>query len=814
MEATSPLWTVQTEVVVTEGDPYALVLENRIEYVGHQGFGKNEKLTPSPLIIIVDAIGNKNVAATHSGSVKAEPFYVNDDTGNQTSPQVSWSSRVLTESIGFPDIVLDYVHGASHFVRFSSAGLRDAVTPPLRTKRCETTTFKVRMSAECRTCPTVGAVCYGNETVAVLPGYWRASRSISDIYECESGSNGCAGSSANRGCNCSNGLTGPLCSLCLPGWGKSGRSTCTPCAPLVTNIVFVLGFSFAILIILTAWSVVTLRKSEITDFSVILRTVTNHMQATGKLGEFSNQWDPFLKSIFQIQSAGSDFSVGGISAVECLLQAADKDYETIFWAYMMLPLIPFILGVLVYVLVRVFDLKPVITKQLQDEIEEEVRHFPNSRSAIILQKYPFYMVLITTLSVGMFTMYQMLISQSTSVLQCKAFVVDGNSTESYLAADMSIPCTADGDHRFRAWALVCSITYGFGVPLAFVASFILVRGRLAKPELTKLMFMFLIGGYKEEYWYWQALIMVRKMVLVLSIVFLSDNKLLQSYCGMWVMSVALVLQIYFSPAIKPEHNLVEALSLAIITITLNLGLLYFWEGMPSAGKDTLTAVLILITLGATCMFCYYMYEPLKDTIIQGIQSVVAQIHDILDPKSNVKRKALHITQIVRDVPVDSETTVDLSKRHKKTFDNVTRMHRVYEPAKFDEVEMDNDTSLLDDIASPTPPTQDLSVAPIPTSTGNAASPTPESALLDIAPSPQRESPGAHADPQLVAPLPKALDGAYEPPLFAGLEPDQPPAPPQPTPNANGFAVNKTYSVVDVSPPLPRKQIDLNDYDDL
>jgi hypothetical protein len=370
----------------------------------------------------------------------------------------------------------------------------------------------------------------------------------------------------------------------------------------------------------------TLRKAEVTDISVLMRTVVNHMQATGKLGEFSTQWGVLAKRIFAIQSAGSDVSISGLSAVDCLLKSRNLDYSAVFAVYMCLPVLSVSMAFLVFVVVRLMKLKPVITKKLQEEVEEEVRNVPNAKIGQLLHSYPFYMVFVTTFCVHMFAMYQTFITQATAVLKCKDLIVaremvNGQLVDihrKYLAVDMSIPCDQNDNHKFRTPALLCAIGYGVGVPLLFVAGYLLVNSRLSKKELTELMFMFLIGGYKDSFWFWQAIIMIRKLLLVLIIVFIETNKVLQAYMGMWSMSLALIVQIVFKPNIASDHNVVEAISLAIITITLNLGLLYLWDGTQGDEnqntRDVLTGVLATITIFAMLMFAYFMITPLKTMV--------------------------------------------------------------------------------------------------------------------------------------------------------------------------------------------------------
>ena len=242
-------------------------------------------------------------------------------------------------------------------------------------------------------------------------------------------------------------------------------------------------------------------------------------------------------------------------------------------------------------------------------------------------------------SVNMFTMYQTLIAQSTAVLRCTEVITAPGVKEYFLDVDMRIPCNAAGDHKIRTAAYIFAIAYGFGVPGIFYFGYKFFFRRVGNIEIMKLMFMFLTGGYKDQYWYWQAIIMIRKMFLVVVVVFMADTGVLQTYAGMWTMAVALLLQLYVSPNEKHDHNQVEAISLAVIVATLNLGFLY--AHFNAVGRVLLTVALLFITVGMLGVFAWFMFEPLRDTVYEvrdallgGISDISARINATEDPNDN------------------------------------------------------------------------------------------------------------------------------------------------------------------------------------
>ena len=624
-------WTRYVTLQVHEGVGYALMIANRKEMT--LPITDGQALSPPPEIIVIDKLGN---VLSFPGTIviKATTYYVLDGT----TQQVLGNPYFLTQrqdgsKIRFSQVFLKFVHGANHYINFTAdSSLLPTTSPAIRTAICEGPErhYKVANSSSCKECPEPGGECTGTEVIKVKAGYWRAPNVSTTIYQCFAGAQVCLGSPNMTGSACALGYRGELCALCENGWGHAGATQCVQCEALGQNIALIVLGTVVVLAILLGWTITTLRTAETTDASVILRTVVNHMQATGKLGEFSAKWHPFLKGAFQVESSASSLSFSGVASMDCILRYYGQDYSLIFIIYMMLPVMSLVMAVGVFAVVRSLKLRPVISKKLEEEIAEERKNFPGSKLVNLEREYPLYMILITTFCVSMFTLYQTLITQSTSVLQCKDVETAPGQVEHFLLVDFSIKCTSSNDHPFRTAAYLCAIGYGFGIPISFVFGYKLLNGRIAKPELTKLMFMFLIGGYKEKYWFWQAVIMIRKMILVLIIVFIGNNTKLQSYCGMWVMSIALVMQIWFQPCEKDEHNLVEALSLAIITVTLNLGLLYFWPGIEGNELSSLllTSALLIITLGATFMFAYFLYEPIKDLVRQKVDMVFETINDI------------------------------------------------------------------------------------------------------------------------------------------------------------------------------------------
>ncbi|CUF96838.1 transmembrane protein, putative, partial [Bodo saltans] len=526
-------WSATTSIVVVPGDPFALAIDNMADFQSYTStlqspncstsleskffIKANTRLAPIELVV-VDRMANIVTIEFNQYTLNSNYYYVQDyDLVQKDQAQSIPTPTQRDNKFIYSDIILFEVHGVSHYVKFSavdrtSGAVYNTTTPAIRTQSCASSDYyKVPLESTCLPCPGVGSVCDGSELIVVEPGYWRANGSSTHIYLCPGGPTNLFRKLFRPLSYCAPGHTGPLCANCIDGYGKSGTD-CIKCDDMSVTATIVAFVVLLVFILLIIWTIVTLRNAETTDLSVIMRTVVNHMQATGELGAFSSQWGPFMQSFMSGQStaSGGGLSVNGVQAFDCLLRGYGQDYRTIFAGYMCLPGIAFGLALVVFGVVRGLKLVPVITPELSREIDEDVKNFgANARTAIIKVRYPMYMVVVTTNCVIMFTLYQTIITQCANALQCATFVFNDHDgvivSQSYLQSDYSILC-GGGNSPLTTPALIFAALYGLGIPLAFTAGYLFVNDTVNMPQLTKLMFMFLCGGYKEQYFFCQNLI--------------------------------------------------------------------------------------------------------------------------------------------------------------------------------------------------------------------------------------------------------------------------------------------------------------------
>ena len=121
----------------------------------------------------------------------------------------------------------------------------------------------------------------------------------------------------------------------------------------------------------------------------------------------------------------------------------------------------------------------------------------------------------STFIILLFLVHPNLVEYFFGVFNC--YDIDGTKK---LKGDLEIVCY-EGPHLFWAFfvALPCILVWGLGIP--FFAYILLQREkeRLKRIEVRE-KFGFLYNGYKKDFYYWEVVIMYRKILVVFIAVFL------------------------------------------------------------------------------------------------------------------------------------------------------------------------------------------------------------------------------------------------------------------------------------------------------
>eukprot|EP01064_Diplonema_japonicum_P011531 TRINITY_DN1893_c0_g4_i1.p1 TRINITY_DN1893_c0_g4~~TRINITY_DN1893_c0_g4_i1.p1 ORF type:complete len:2321 (+),score=415.01 TRINITY_DN1893_c0_g4_i1:69-7031(+) len=650
--SSSAVWEATVTFSVTEGDPVRLIVQDQPSKYIPSGFAN---LPSQPVITQADEIGNP---VRNSASVLTSVAQLTSDPKNYSHGQIFPSKQTGSNDqngvMSFEGIAIRAVYGTVYKLNFSIPERPDlgwVLSDEMQKVGCDITEYSVDWTEHCAECPKPGGLCNGSSEVLTEPGYWRANENTTTFYKCKNSAS-CIGGAAGGDDLCKDGMTGPVCEVCVEGYGKS-PSGCVKCSSNSRNITAVAIVFFIVLCVLIVWIIMTLGKTVDSAHTIVGRIFVSHLQA-GSVGDFSDNWSQFTKDVFDMQSQGSTLSVDGFSALDCLMRDMGGDYYTYFTGYMMLPVFPLLIAGIVFAVIvirRTVNPSLMYDKKAEEEIQQLSRqHEVNADDEALLLEdervlnniytYKFSQVLLTTMSVCLFVLYPTLINQAAVMLRCNTYFEtiheiqpDGEwghtriGKSSFLAIDQSIDCSTGKYGTYKLFATLGLIGYGLGIPIVFVA-FVKSVWKKKGYKQTYVMFIFLMGGFTKRSWFWQAVIMLRKLALGIIAVFINgkddsdpSNDALQSYVAIWVITACLVLQLYVKPyqldGLAPYNNL-EALSLGVISFTLNLGLLYNWKDMPSALRNCLTAVLAIVTFATLGLFLYYILTSIIPVISEAL----------------------------------------------------------------------------------------------------------------------------------------------------------------------------------------------------
>lgn len=125
---------------------------------------------------------------------------------------------------------------------------------------------------------------------------------------------------------------------------------------------------------------------------------------------------------------------------------------------------------------------------------------------------------MSTIVILLFFIHPTIVEYSVSNFNCFAV-----NEEKRVKNDLKIKCW-EGSHYFfsLAIALPSLICWGIGIP--FFALILLFRNKETLNTIeTKEKLGFLYNGYKTDYYFWEILIMYRKIIIIFVAIFLSGE---------------------------------------------------------------------------------------------------------------------------------------------------------------------------------------------------------------------------------------------------------------------------------------------------
>jgi hypothetical protein len=504
---------------------------------------------------------------------------------------------------------------------------------------CPDTSKQYVLENECVTCPVTGVTCDG--TITPQPDFFMAKtgqiKGETRLYKCKNkgvcvirptnfteikDAQGNVRLQAERPyeyetvCVDSK-YSGVLCGICKPGYGKATDS-CVEC-PSKGTIGFII-FIFCLLAIGAPMYLVKCALSPDFKQSTVCKSFLNFLMATGLLGKFNLDWGGTLSRIFSATEAAS----GGTPP---LLECMGISFHGVAAFSFCLPFF-----VLLAPAAALLAWKGYSTLR-----GHKGEHIWGAKP------YEFYVVGVISLS---YVAWPVAARQALRVMDCSVEIEDVY----YMASDLSVVCDpATSYGKTYALATFTLVVVIPAFPLIILYCLIkfnsqLYEGLQLYDENGKMMkhtqsdhrlegvqlLLFLYGGFKPKFFFWEVLVMFRKLMLVCVIVFMANAESgFQVYCGVWAFLAAFILELQFEPYQAKICQRMELLSLCSSMVSLLLGMALLLGQDQETGETTylsetssnaIKIMVIFINFAVMLVFGSFFVK-------QGVKLVKKELHN-------------------------------------------------------------------------------------------------------------------------------------------------------------------------------------------
>jgi hypothetical protein len=464
--------------------------------------------------------------------------------------------------------------------------------------QCIAGTYSLDPTQPCTDCPS-GAECLGGSLILPDKGYWRPSKYSDSIFSCPN-SKACLGSPhimPSLTGVCSEGYRGNKCQACDNGYSRTTENTCGKCPDHVSNAFKLIGM----IIVLAVICGVLVRSSINTAYepaamhSIYLKIFANYLQLVLLTTQLNLEWPSFVYELFSIQK-NSGTATDQFLSVDCYLgDSSDDDaYKNLYFdKLIIIALIPVI-----------FSLTATA--------------FWTFHFAVRRDKEVFGKQWVATLVVLFFLIHPNILRSNFSYFSCTEI----NSGEFWLKENLDIRCF-DSKHNSFALAVILPVLVVWGILVPVLVLLYLVHNRTELSEInTKLRFGFLYNGFKKSKFYWEFVIMLRKIIIICIVVFIGNQSIpIQALTLVLLLLNFLALQYLTRPYASDELNQMELRSILVASVTIFCGLYYLTKDLEEVAKVLFFLVMLLVNL--------YFLSYFASNLFRAMAVRLAKLHPLL-----------------------------------------------------------------------------------------------------------------------------------------------------------------------------------------
>lgn len=433
---------------------------------------------------------------------------------------------------------------------------------------CPPSTYSVDSShSDCKICISDGS-CPGDGKLYPSAGFWRPFESYDGLMQCPN-LKACLGHndySSQIGV-CAEKYEGHLCQSCVSGTSRSQPDKCAYCPGEIINKVILTCVVGGVFILITVLIRSALRNGvkHANNVGVLLKIFLNYAQMVVIVNKFHLNWPQQLQNVLNVHQFVGDSGEQHLS-LDCMLSHPFYD-KTVGVA--LLPLALVAINVICWGLLWTVKRKQIVKEELI--------------CSIIVSLFYFHLYITIT---------------ALSSFDCLDIPSEGN----WLRVELSNKCW-HGRHLTYSLttALPVALLWGGGIPALALLLLVRYRKHLRKGS-KRLMLGFLCVGYKKQLYFWEIVIIARKVTVATLHTFLSSiSSFKQGLVLIILLYVAAHLQYKCSPFLLDSLNGVEFLSITVVLLTAYAGLFFSSNSLSTVSQDTLGALVITIH---TCFMLY------------------------------------------------------------------------------------------------------------------------------------------------------------------------------------------------------------------
>ena len=457
--------------------------------------------------------------------------------------------------------------------------------------KCENSTYLIEPSNQCKDCPT-GGICPGGDQIYLKPDYYRSHFLSEKVYYCDK-PGVCLGNSESYQTVCLEGYTGIKCQVCDVYYTKVDSYNCAKCYEKNTNFVIICSVGFAAFIFFVIFVNTAVKSAYFpkSKHSIYLKIFSNYLQLNNLISDFKFLWPDLITEFFQAQNS---ISLGSklFASIDCYFYnegVLDSDYiyYTKLIILMALPFFIFFISFVFCLMISFFKENYIYLK----------REFILTLSIIFLFFHPY-------------------ISKSAlSQFDCETFDFIG----SFIRGNLEIKCDTQ-KYKFYSLAVALPgvIIWSFGIPSILLLMLFKFKANLKK-ENYRVVFGYLYNGYLPKVFYWEIIIIYRKLIIISIQIFLETSSDLNKCTALCrVLVISLNLQLKVNPYSSSELNKMESFCLSTVATTSFAGIFFFSGDISYETEFIFFLIIVIFNASFVSYWAYWILKRFYGILVANI----------------------------------------------------------------------------------------------------------------------------------------------------------------------------------------------------